>query len=186
MPDDEMKINVNFPVGGSTLAQCLVLNEEIATITHSSIRFGALGNSKPHVTLLMGNVMAAELPSVTRIVRQYASQLPGVIDADFSRPYRETLTGRYIMADVTTPMEVMEWRLSLRQAIDDYFVSEARMSEELHVTLAVLDEPSTIADGYLADLEPLPASSFSSLDISEAGPKGAKVDVLAEVMLRDG
>lgn len=181
MSDNQIKININFPISGPVLAKCLEINKEVANLAGSVVRFGSGGNSTPHVTLMMGTVKTANIPELERLARGYAQNLPAAIPVAFSRPYREDLTGRYVMADVSVPDQVLSWRTELQDAVKGYFVDAARMSQDLHVTLAVLDKPSPMADSYLTNSALLPSSNFSDIEISEAGPKGAKLNVLAKV-----
>lgn len=184
MPESQVKININFPVFGNTLTDCLMLNRDISRKSVSSIRFGPDGNSSPHVTILMGDVECSNVTCLSEIVAKMARTLPSSVAAKFGKPYRETVTGRYIMANVVVPHHMAMWRLALRQALSQYFISESRMSKDLHVTLAVLETPSTTIDSYLAELPELNPSIFSCLDISEAGAKGAKLDVISRLNCR--
>lgn len=181
-----MKININFPIGGDTLADCLQVNNIVRQKIGSVIRFGSTGNSSPHVTLLMGDVVDADFPSVAESVRELANSLPPSIPAEFGPPYRETVTGRYIFSDVSVPYIVSSWRSGLRSTISKYFASSARMTEEdLHLTLAVLEVSSAEIDASLRSLPSLRPSIFSRIDISLAGDKGAKLDILQELNLHD-
>ena len=179
--ESQVKVNINFPITGPALARCLEVNQDIEELTESVVRFGPSGNSTPHVTLMMGTIEEVNIPEIERVIRGYSENLPSKVAAELGRPYRETLTGRYVMADVTVPSNVLIWRTELRNAVEGYFVDAARMSDDLHVTLAVLEKPSTVIDPYLSTSAELPTSNFSSIDLSEAGPKGTKLNVLAEV-----
>lgn len=174
-----MKININFPITGDTLTDCLRINDDISHKVGSVIRFGAMGNSSPHVTLFMGDIDETHITSISTRVRNLAQALPGPIQAEFGPPYRETVTGRYIFSDISVPDMVTEWRSCLRNAVSEYFVSGARMTEEeLHLTLGVLEAPGAEIDSYLVGQFPLSPSIFHHIEISMAGAKGAKTDIL--------
>lgn len=186
MSQSHGKINVSFPIFGSALSDCLMMNRDIRRKAVSSIQFGAGGNSSPHVTLLMGDVEYSNVAHLSEMVAKMVRMLPSSVTAEYGRPYRETVTGHYVVADVRVSHQTVVWRSALRQAVSQYFISEARMSKELHVTLAVLETPSTAIDSYLAELPGLKPSIFSCLDISVAGAKGAKLDIVSRLNLGGG
>lgn len=180
---DTVKIGINFPVREPTLSECLRINAQVSQLAMSHARFGQDGNSSPHVTMAMGTVPADSVEALVEQVRKEVATLPARVPAVFGRPVRETTTGRYIVASVSLPPEVNTWRGRLKELVERYFLEPARTTEEAHLTLAVLNAPDTLVDGYLASLGPLPESLFSDLDISVAGSKGIKTEVLASIPL---
>jgi 2'-5' RNA ligase len=180
---DTVKIGINFPIREPTLSECLRINADVFRQVVSHARFGQDGNSSPHVTIAMGTVPAESVNALIEQVRKEVTALPAQVPAVFGRPVRETTTGRYIVASVTLPPEINTWRSRFRELVGRYFLEQARTTEDAHLTLAVLDSPVSSVDGYLARLGPLSGSSFSQLDVSIAGSKGVKAEVLAVVPL---
>lgn len=181
-----MKININFPVTGNALSDALSVNLSLGSRIRSVISFGVGGNSSPHVTLIMGDVRDENISKVTRVTRTMVEEITHPIPVQFGPPYRETVTGRYIFSDASVPDSFTAWRSRLRSAASIYFMNSARMTEdEFHLTLGVLEAPSDEIDGYLASLPALSASTFSCVDISLAGAKGAKLDLLSELAIQN-
>ena len=179
-----MKININLPVTGEVLGKCLAINEAVRVRIGTVILFGPTGNSSPHVTLLMGEVAEGHVAQVQEKVHGIISELPRPLAVRFGAPYREIVTGRYIFSDVVVPGEVRRWRSQLQAVVSEYFFSTARMTEdELHLTLGVLEEADAQIDGYLASLPALGQSVISGVDISVAGAKGAKLDLIEHLVI---
>jgi hypothetical protein len=168
------------------LGKCLAVNDALRVRTGTVILFGPTGNSSPHITVLMGEVADRDVAQVQKKVRGIISELPRPLAVSFGAPYREIVTGRYIFSDVTVPSEVGNWRSRLRSAVSEYFASSARMTEgEFHLTLGVLEEPDDQIDGYLAGLSALGQSVLPGVDISVAGAKGAKLDLIERLVIDD-
>ena len=181
-----MKININFPVSGDTLSDSMSVNNAVNGRIASLIRFGQAGNSSPHVTLVMGDVADDDVPTISEVVKEFVDVFDRPVMAEFGAPYREGVTGRYIFSDVSVPEAVAAWRSRLREALSAYFMNNARMTDEaLHLTLGVLENASDEIDGYLETLPMLRPSTFSRVDLSVAGAKGAKLNVISRLDFRN-
>lgn len=95
-------MGVSFAVEGSAVDDISRLNVAIAEQFGSEIRFGPEGNSRPHVTIALGTADAAALPQVVALVDE-AVRTMQPFRMRFGPVARETVTGRYVLADAEPP-----------------------------------------------------------------------------------
>lgn len=180
---DLIKVGVNFPITRPTLEACAEINKAMMALTESAVTFGVEGNSEPHVTVAMGTLERAKIDYLRTVVEKESLELPGPFMAEFGRPYRESLTGRYVVCDVVLSEAVRRWRLNLQDGLSRFFADVARVSDEPHLTLAHVDENLDCVDSYLKGCPSLPSCEVDRVALSLAGNKGRKLKTLAEVPL---
>lgn len=185
MNDTPRKVGVSFAVEGAAADDIVRLNAAIADQLGSQIRLGSDGNSRPHVTIALGEADQGALARVIALVEK-AARTTGPFSMRFGPVTREIVTGRYILADVVMPDPVRQWRRALRAKIADHLSGLGRTTDDPHLTVAVIenqheavDELLTRTDRRIADCQ------VTHVDIAHAGPRGAKGDVIQRFTLGD-
>lgn len=177
-----IKLSVNMPVDGETLRAAVALNGTLVRDWQCDTSFGEAGNSSPHITIAMGQV-AASSSTLEDLLRTVSRDMHEIEDwrlrrAEFSAPYRESLTGRYIFCDVTFSDELTQWRLAMADHLRGFFVEPARTTQDAHMTVGHIPVADDGVDDFLRTQGPLPSSTLQAIDLSVAGDKGRKSTVL--------
>jgi len=178
---DQLKVGVNFPITQPALDACLRINSTISTMTDGLISFGPSGTSSPHVTVAMGTIFRNDLDRVVNALGRAVTKLDGAVVMRFGTPYRESLTGRYIMVDVDLGTSNTRWRNQTRDLLTPLFVEAARTSDEAHLTLGLVESKYEAVVLALDSAPAIPSCAVDRLHVSLSGRKGVKSAVLAEV-----
>jgi hypothetical protein len=183
--DDLQKIGVNFAVEGAAADDCARLNAAIAGQSGSQIRLGSEGNSRPHVTIALGEADRDAVAQVILLVHT-AVRTTGPFLMRFGPIARENVTGRYVLAGVAMPEPVHLWRRSLHARIAGYLSGVGRTTDDPHLTVAVVEEKHEEVDRLLSrgDLR-IADCRVTHVDIAHAGARGAKGDVIQRFTLGD-
>ena len=88
---------------------------------------------------------------------------------------RETVTGRYVLADAELPILVRRWRSDLHTTIGCHLIAEGRTTDDPHLTVAVVEGHDNAVDQLLArtDLR-IADAKVTHIDVAHAGARGAK------------
>ena len=178
MNDVSKKIGVSFAVENDAADAAGRLNTAVAERFGSQILLGPTGNSHPHVTIAMGEIDPGALSLVTKLVHE-ACRTIEPFAMSFGPAARETMTGRYVLADVALPTTVHLWRDALRTKIANHLAGLSRATDDPHLTLAVVEGHDDAVDQLLArtDLR-IADCTVTHIDIAHAGPRGAKGDTI--------
>lgn len=180
-----LKVGVSFAVEGPAVDDCAFLNAAIDQRYGSLVRFGELGNSRPHVTVALGTVEAEALDLLVAIVAEAVPRL-APFTVRFGRPARETVTGQYVMTDVLAPDAVLAWRVGVREAVSPLIHGLGRTTSDPHLTLAVVQDHYDDVDQLLARSSiRISECRVTTVDVAHAGPKGAKGDLIRRLPLDD-
>ena len=174
MPDASQKIGVSFAVEGTAADDVVRLNVAISEQFGSEIRFGPAGNSRPHVTIALGTANIAALADVISLVDEAVRTIEP-FPMSVGPAARETVTGRYVLADAELPTLVRHWRSDLRTTIGSHMTGEGRMTDDAHLTVAVVEDHDNAVDQLLARTD-LRIADFTvtHIDVAYAGARGAK------------
>jgi 2'-5' RNA ligase len=182
---DLQKIGVSFAVEGTTADDFARLNTAIANQTGSQIRLGSGGNSHPHVTIALGEADRDALARVVVLVHR-ATRTTQPFLMKFGSVTRETVTGRYVLADVDMPARVHQWRRDLHAKIAGYLSGVGRTTDDPHLTVAVVEEDHEELDQLLSHTYLRIADCrVTHVDIAHAGPRGAKGKLIQRFTLGD-
>lgn len=185
MSEVSQKIGVSFAVEGTAADDVVRLNTAIAGSSGSQVRFGPDGNSRPHVTVALGDASQNALAHVIALVEKTA-RTTGPFLMAFGPVARETVTGRYVLADVYLPGPIRQWRSALRARIADHLSGLGRTTDEPHLTVAVVEEHDTAVDELLARADQRIASCrVAHVDVAHACPRGAKGSIIRMFSLGD-
>jgi 2'-5' RNA ligase len=185
VPDLPRKIGVSFAVEGTAADDVVRLNTAIAGSFGSQVRFGPDGNSRPHVTVALGEAGQNALAHVIALVERTARTTEPFLMA-FGPVARETVTGRYVLADVYLPGPIRQWRSALRARIADHLSGRGRTTDEPHLTVAVVEEHGTAVDELLTRADQrIAGCRVAHIDVAHAGPRGAKGTVIRRFALGD-
>ncbi len=156
----------------------MTLNNQIQDLAYTQIRFDeATATSFPHVTAAMGEVEEAELEQIVEALADLVGQTSAT-PVRFGAPYRESTTGRYVIAEVFLPQELEDLRRTIRSRTEGLFREAARTSVGAHVTIAHVEAEFAAVDSLLTDEPPLPSCSLDRIDIALGGAKGCRKNVL--------
>lgn len=180
-PSDAVKVGINIPIVSPAAETCIEINRLINKATSGAVIFGLEGNSSPHVTIAMGLIVRSDIKELVKLLEGLVSKLDHPIRMDFSKPYRETVTGRYVLADVILDESVQQWRRFVREQLLHIFAEPARTSEQPHLTLGLAETGQSTVDQALVRAPEIPSCTVSRIHVSMSGPKGIKSTVLAEV-----
>lgn len=185
MSDDLQKIGVSLAVEGPAADDFARLNAAIADQYSSQIRLGSNGNSRPHVTIALGEADRGALARVVVLVREAARTTEPFL-LRFGPVARENVTGRYVLADVAMPAPVRQWRRALHAKIADHLSGVGRTTDDPHLTVAVVEKDHEKVDQFLRHRHPRIADCVvTHVDIAHAGPRGAKGSVIQRFALGD-
>jgi 2'-5' RNA ligase len=179
------KIGVSFAVEGTAADDVVQLNTAIAGSFGSQVRFGPDGNSQPHVTIALGEAGQNALAHVITLVEKTARTTEPFLMA-FGPVARETVTGRYLLADVYLPGPIRQWRSALRARIADHLSGLGRTTDEPHLTVAVVEDHDTAVDQLLSRADQRIADCRAThIDVAHAGPRGTKGTIIRRFTLGD-
>jgi hypothetical protein len=183
VPTVSQKIGVSFAVEGTAADDVVRLNTTISEPFGSEIRFGPAGNSRPHVTIALGTTNIAALTDVTSLVDEAVRTIVP-FPMRIGLAARETVTGRYVLADAELPALVRQWRRDLRTTIGCHLTGEGRMTDDAHLTVAVIEGHDNAVDQLLArtDLR-IADCTVTHIDVAHAGARGAKGGTIQRVKL---
>lgn len=174
MIDVPQKIGVSFAVEGAARDDIVRLNKVIADGFGSQVRFGGGGNSEPHVTVALGETGQEDVALVIALVDQVVRELEP-FTMRFGPIGRETVTGRYVLADIVVDAAVLQWRHRLRERIAGHLSGLGRMTDEPHLTLAVVEDHHEAVDRILGAWDAQIADCrVTHVDVAYAGARGAK------------
>lgn len=174
MPDGSQKIGVSFAVEGTAADDAVRLNAAISERFGSEIQLGPAGNSRPHVTIALGVASAAALANVLSLVDE-AVRAIGPFPMSVGPAARETVTGRYVLADAELPTLVRHWRSGLRTTIGCHLTGESRTTDDPHLTVAVVEGHDNAVDQLLTRTDLRIADAIvTHIDVAHAGARGAK------------
>ena len=148
MSDVYQKIGVSFAVEGSAAADVVWLNTAITDSFGSQVRFGPDANSQPHVTVALGEADQDALARVIALVGE-AARTTEPFTMAFGPIARETVTGRYVLADVYMPDPIRHRRSALRARIANHLSGLGRTTDEPHLTVG-----GTVGDGEPKRFDP--------------------------------
>lgn len=185
MPDVLQKIGVSFAIERRAADDVARLTAVISEQFSSEIRFGPDGNSRPHVTIALGTADPAALDYVTELVDEAVRTIEPFW-MRFGLVARETVTGRYILADAVLPASVRRWRSDLRTRIADLLIGQGRTTDDPHLTVAVVDSHGNAVDQLLAGTDThVTDCKVTHVDVAHARPRGAKGDTIRRFALGD-
>jgi 2'-5' RNA ligase len=183
--DNLQKIGVSFAVEGLAADDFIRLNAAITDQCGSQVQLGPDGNSRPHVTISLGDTDREGLARVILIVRKAARTTEPFL-MRFGAVARENVTGRYVLADVAMPAPVRQWRSALHAKIADYLSGVGRTTDDPHLTVAVVEENHEEVDQLLSRTYLRIADCrVTHVDIAHAGARGAKGNVIQRFALGD-
>jgi 2'-5' RNA ligase len=183
--DTPQKVGVSFAVEGAAADDIVRLNAAIADQFGSQIRLGSDGNSRPHVTIALGEADQGALARVIALVDK-AARTTGPFPMRFGPVAREIVTGRYILADVVMPDPVRHWRRALHAQIAEHLNGLGRTTDDPHLTVAVVENQHNAVDQFLTYTDRRIADChITHVDIAHAGPRGAKGNVIQRFTLGD-
>ncbi|WP_285103995.1 2'-5' RNA ligase family protein [Promicromonospora sp. MEB111] len=184
MIDSQQRVGVSFAVEGEAADDAVRLNAALAQSFDSQIRLGAGGNSSPHVTIALGEADRAALASIIAVVDK-AVRDTKPFRMSFGQVARETVTGRYVLADVVIPVQVAVWRSTLHAKITEHLSGVGRTTDDPHLTIAVVDGQESAVDRLLANHtdKPLADCRVTHVDVARAGARGAKGTVIERFVL---
>lgn len=146
MTDNLHRIAVSFALEAGAAADAVRLNTVIAQRFESQILLGTGGNSCPHVTIALGEADHIAL-APHRTVDEESTE---AFRMSFSAAARETVTGRYVLADIALPQRVARWRSALRAKLAVHLSGLGRTSDTPHLTIAVIEGQALAVDQFLA------------------------------------
>lgn len=174
MTDVPQKIGVSFAVEGAARDDIVRLNTVIADKFGSQVRFGVSGNSEPHVTVALGDAGEEDVALVIALLDEAVRELEP-FTMRFGPIGRETVTGRYVLADIFVDAAVLQWRHWLRERIAGRLSGLGRMTDEPHLTLAVVEDHHEAVDQILGALHARIADCrVTHVDVAYAGARGTK------------
>ncbi|MFD7022519.1 2'-5' RNA ligase family protein [Promicromonospora sukumoe] len=178
---------MSFAVEGKAADDAVHLNTALTQSFDSQIHLGADGNSLPHVTIALGEADPIALTDIVMLVDR-AARNGEPFRMSFGPVARETVTGRYVLADVGIPEHVAVWRSTLRAEIAEHLIGLGRTTDDPHLTVAVVDGQESAVDQFLAvrTAEPLSDCRVTHVDVAHAGPRGAKGSVIKRFVLGAG
>lgn len=181
-----LKVGVNFPVEGNSAKACIRVNKLINERCMSEVRFGEWGNSQPHVTVTMGMVQRKYISDMIEALERSVMEI-GYENMRFSAIYREKMTERYIMSDVALSDRMVEWRKRTAKDLAKFYEKQSRTSDISHLTIAAYDNiPDWDIDDYLVKIgENIPDSRIAAVDISLAGEKGIKGQIIKRIAVNE-
>ncbi|GAB3168924.1 hypothetical protein GCM10027059_32760 [Myceligenerans halotolerans] len=179
------KVGVSFAVEGAAADDLVRLNAAIADQFGSQIRLGSDGNSRPHVTIALGEADQGALARVIALLDR-AVRTTRPFPMRFGPVAREIVTGRYVLADVVMPDPVRQWRRALRARIADHLSGLGRTTDDPHLTVAVVENQHDAVDQFLTrTVRRIADCQITHVDIALAGSRGAKGDVIQRFTLGD-
>ncbi|MEU4387493.1 2'-5' RNA ligase family protein [Promicromonospora sp. NPDC023805] len=185
MSEVSQKIGVSFAVEGTAADDVVRLHTAIAGSFGSQVRFGRDGNSRPHVTVALGEADQASLAHVIALVEKAARTTEPFLLA-FGPVARKAVTGRYVLADVYLPGSIRQWRSALRARIANHLSGLGRTTDEPHLTVAVVDEHGVAVDDLLTRADQrIAGCRVAHIDVAHAGPRGAKGSIIRRFKLGD-
>ncbi|WP_275004125.1 2'-5' RNA ligase family protein [Promicromonospora iranensis] len=185
MSELSQKMGVSFAVEGTAADDVVQLNTTIAGSFGSQVRFGQDGNSRPHVTVALGEVGQNALAHAIALVERSTRTAEPFL-MTFGPVARESVTGRYVLADVYLPEPIRQWRSALHTRITDHLSGLGRTTDEPHLTVAVVEEHGTAVDELLARTDQrIAGCRVTHIDVAQAGPRGAKGTIIRRFTLRD-
>lgn len=184
MTDSQQRIGVSFAVEGEAAVDAVRLNSALTQRFDSEIRLRADGNSRPHVTIALGEADQVALASIIALVDK-AVRDTKPFRMRFGRVSREIVTGRYVLADVVIPEDVAVWRSTLHAKIADHLSGVGRTTDDPHLTVAVVDSQDSAVEQFLAlhAGQPIADCRVTHVDVAQAGPRGAKGNVIKRFVL---
>lgn len=184
MIDGQQRIGVSFAVEGEAAVDAVRLNSVLTQRFDSEIRLRADGNSHPHVTIALGEADQVALAGIIALVDQAARETRP-FRMSFGRVSREIVTGRYVLADVVIPKNVAVWRSTLRTKIAGHLSGAGRTTDDPHLTIAVVDSQDSAVDQFLAlhAVRPIADCRVTHVDVAQAGPRGAKGNLIKRFAL---
>jgi 2'-5' RNA ligase len=182
--DALQKIGVSFAVEGTAAEDAIRLSIAITEEFSSQIRLGGDSNSRPHVTIALGEADQHAVARVIELVDE-AVRTTGPFRMGFGSVARESVTGRYVLADVAIPEHVLEWRSALRNKIASDLSGLGRMTDDPHLTVAVVEDQDSAVDQFLAtrNHQPIADCRVTHVDVAHAGPRGAKGSIIKRFTL---
>lgn len=184
MIGSQHRVGVSFAVEGKAADDAVRHNLALTQSFGSQIRLGAAGNSRPHVTIALGEADHVALASIIALVDEAARDTKP-FRMSFGQVSRETVTGRYILADVVIPEHVAVWRSALHTKIADHLGGVGRTTDDPHLTIAVIDGQESAVDRFLAmhTDNPIADCRVTHVDVAHAGARGAKGNVIERFAL---
>ncbi|MFD7308586.1 2'-5' RNA ligase family protein [Promicromonospora sp. NPDC059942] len=184
MIESQQKIGVSFAVEGRAAEDAVRLNAALAQSFGSQIHLGAGGNSRPHVTIALGEADEVALVSIIALVRRAVRDMRP-FRMSFGQVARETVTGRYVLADVLVPEHAAAWRSTLHAKVAHHLSGVSRTTDEPHLTIAVPGDQQSTVDRFLAvhAHHPIADCRVTHVDVAHAGARGAKGDIIERFRL---
>lgn len=175
---------MSFAVEGAAHDDAARLNALITNDTSSEVRFGAEGNSAPHVTIALGEADGDDTARVVALVTHAVRKLEP-FTMSFGPVEREHVTGEYVLASVVVEHAVRRWRSLLREQIARHLSGLGRMTDEPHLTLAVVEDSCRKAvDDLLDRARPgISACEVTHVDVAHAGRRGVKGELIRRLTL---
>lgn len=173
------KLNLHLALDSAGISWCENINREIRAISESEIVFGEDSTMIPHVSVVMGTLMAhrtlEELMSVAESLAATSRQL----QVKGGPPYIETVRGRYVFSD----LGVDERLLRLCQEASLYLAGQtldvqSDYSDVPHVTLAHVTQAQDEVGMLLRKYAQGFTCNTVTLELSDVGPKGSCVNRL--------
>lgn len=185
MSEVSQKIGVSFAVEAAAVDDVVRLNTAIAGSFGSQVRFGPDGNSRPHVTVALGDASQNALAHVITLVEKTARTTEPFL-MTFGPVARETVTGRYVLADVYLPGPIRQWRSALRARIADHLSGLGRTTDEPHLTVAVVEGHDAAVDHLLSRADQrIAGCRVAHIDVAHVGPRGAEGTIIRRFTLGD-
>lgn len=177
---------MSFAVEGAAHDDAVLLNALVANDTSSEVRLGAEGNSAPHVTIALGEAHGDDTARVVALVAHAVRELEP-FTMTFGPVEREHVTGQYVLAGVVVEDAVRRWRSRLRDRIAQHLSGLGRMTEEPHLTLAVVedsDDRRQAVDSLLDRARPeISGCEVTHVDVAHAGRRGIKGQLIRRFTL---
>jgi hypothetical protein len=175
----ERKINLHLTVPEVARDYCVAVNRGIRAITDSVIVFDKDSPMIPHVSLLMGQV--DESTSIEEVAALTRGALDAVqpIKVYVHPPYLENVRNRYVFSDLEGGESLLELKQNLFELLGQkYLHSQSDYAEQTHLTLGHVEENRNEVRIYLNTIGAGFTFVSTSVEISDAGPKGTCINSL--------
>jgi DNA-binding FrmR family transcriptional regulator len=126
------------------------------------------------VTVALGEAGEEDVALVIALVDRAVKKLEP-FTMRFGPIARETVTGRYVLADISIDATVQQWRHRLRERVSGHLSGLGRMTDEPHLTVAVVEDHHEAVDRILDAWDAgIADCRVTRVDVAYAGARGAK------------
>jgi len=174
------KLNIHLTLSREALSYCQLVNNGIRQITNSIIIFDENSPMIPHISLIMGELdNKYTINDLIQKVKNFSLKTNS-LHFHINPPYIENVRNRYIFSDVDCSDEFSILKKRLYKLLGSKILHcQTDYTEIPHITLGHIEDKAEIVKNYLVDIKADFDFTSSSIEISEAGPKGTCINSLA-------